>query len=304
VALVVMAAMTSSETSAQSSEATQVKPNGGGRGTDAGSLEGGLAAEKRGDWKTAFLLLRPLALDGNADAQDQLGFMYETGQGVGQDRSNAVAWYQAAARNGNAHAQTQSGILFKHEFGSDAYPGSMELFRKAADQGNADGQFQLGVMYYYGQGVPKDYAEAMKWFRKAANQGNADAQNAIGAMYYNGEVVPKDDTEAVKWYRKAADQGNADAQENLKKVEQDKKQVEQDKKQMELDKIIKLKLAARKEVGDTVCYPSSCKVSSCVVYGQVDEVHNDKIKVMPVDSDRSIWINYNEVIGWEEVCHL
>ena len=28
-------------------------------------------------------------------------------------------------------------------------------------------------MYYYGQGVPKNYAEAVKWFRKAAEQGYA-----------------------------------------------------------------------------------------------------------------------------------
>jgi TPR repeat protein len=117
-------------------------PNGG----DAGSLEGGLAAEKRGDWKTAFLLLRSLALDGNADAQDQPGIMYETGQGVVPDGSNAEAWYRAAARNGNAHAQTQMGKQV-------AWPLKEELFRKAAAQGNAEGQFQLRLMYNYGKGV-------------------------------------------------------------------------------------------------------------------------------------------------------
>jgi len=56
-----MAAMTPAGTSTQSpeqppSEANQAKSNVGSSGTDARSLEDGLAAEKRGDWKAAFLL--------------------------------------------------------------------------------------------------------------------------------------------------------------------------------------------------------------------------------------------------------
>jgi TPR repeat protein len=287
-------------TGTASAQTSGKMPNGG----DAGSLQDGLAAEKRGDWKAAYLLLWPLAVDGNAEAANQLGFMYETGKcakssiaadpktgcdhGLGptatdrerrENRENAGAWYRLAASKGNAHAETQVGMS-----------------REAADQGNAEGQFQLGIKYYFGQGVPKDYAEAMKWYRKAADQGNADAQNATGVMYNNGEGVPTNDTEAVKWYRKAADQGNADAQENIKRLEQ--------------NAIIKSKLATRKEIGDTVCsctwpvpaialspapkQPQSEPIgkqnpllqqllkdlgSPCRVYGQVENVHNDKIEV-------------------------
>jgi TPR repeat protein len=31
-------------------------------------------------------------------------------------------------------------------------------------------------MYYYGNGVPQDYAEAVTWYRKAAGQGNREAE--------------------------------------------------------------------------------------------------------------------------------
>ena len=31
-------------------------------------------------------------------------------------------------------------------------------------------QYNLGQMYKFGEGVPKDYAEAFKWFRKALNR--------------------------------------------------------------------------------------------------------------------------------------
>jgi TPR repeat protein len=289
----------SSGTSAQSaspeqlpSEAAQAKSNVGGTGTDAGSLEAGLAAEKRGDWTAALLLLKPLAEQGNERAQNSLGYMYENGEGAPKDNTEAMKWYRKAADQGNAVAQNNLGYMYYNGEGvPEDNTEAMNWFRRAADHGNADAQNNLGGMYYNGQGVPQDHAEAMKWFRKAADQGDADAQNNLGVMYYNGEGVPKDNTEAMKWYRKAADQGNVGAQENITRLN---KQVEQDKK-------MKPKLAARKEIGDTVCYPSSCTGSTCDIYGQVENVHNDKIEVRVhlSDHDQLNWISYNDVIE----CH-
>jgi hypothetical protein len=81
---------------------------------------------------------------------------------------------------------------------------------------------------------------------------------------------------------------------------------------VEQDKTIKIELAARKEIGDTVCYPSACTDSVCFIYGQVENVHNDKIEVRVHVSvpgsigpfggtpssnyDKLEWVNYNEVI--------
>jgi TPR repeat protein len=146
----------------------------------AGPLEDGQAAYYRGDYVTAFRLLRPFADKGEVEVQFNLGFMYSEGLGVQRD-------YVAAAT----------------------------LFRKAADQGEATSQFNLGLMYQSGHGVPQDYSEAFKWFRKAARSGLAEAQVNIGAMYRKGKGVPQDYAAAVMWDRKAADQGNALAQANL-----------------------------------------------------------------------------------------
>ena len=93
----------------------------------AGFAEGA-AAYLRGDYATALREYRPLAEQGNAAAQTNLGFMYDNGQGVPQDYAEAVKWY-----------------------------------RKAAEQGRADAQFNLGIMSARGQGVPQDYTEAVKW---------------------------------------------------------------------------------------------------------------------------------------------
>ena len=63
--------------------------------------------------------------------------------------------------------------------------------RQKAEAGDATAQYSLGLMYYNGEGVPKDSAEAVKWYRKAADQGYADAQFNLGLNYANGEGVPK-----------------------------------------------------------------------------------------------------------------
>jgi len=54
-------------------------------------------------------LWRPLADQGNADAQHRVGRMYEGGYGVPLDYAEAVKWYRKAADQGNAYAQSNLG---------------------------------------------------------------------------------------------------------------------------------------------------------------------------------------------------
>jgi TPR repeat protein len=68
----------------------------------AGPLEDAVAAAAGGDHATALRLWRPLADQGNALAQRNLGFMYANGQGVPQDYAEAVKWYRLAADQGDA----------------------------------------------------------------------------------------------------------------------------------------------------------------------------------------------------------
>jgi uncharacterized protein len=87
----------------------------------AGPGEDGYVAYSKGDYATAMSLWRPLADQGNAAAQTNLGWMYQKGQGVPQDNAQAVVWY-----------------------------------RKAAEQGDANAQYSLGFMYALGLGVPQE----------------------------------------------------------------------------------------------------------------------------------------------------
>jgi len=139
----------------------------------------GLDAYNAGDYATALQEWRPLAGQGNDSAQTNLGFMYESGQGVPQDYAEAAKWY-----------------------------------RLAAEQGYADAQYNLGQMYRKGEGVPQDYAEAVRLYRLAAEQGNAQAQINLGLMYAIGMGVPQDNVLAHMWFNLGAANGSENGAEN------------------------------------------------------------------------------------------
>jgi TPR repeat protein len=90
-----------------------------------------------------------------------------------------------------------------------------EETKRLAERGFAASQTLLGVMYYLGEGVPENKAEAARWYRLAAEQGDVNAQYELGTMYLNGEGVPENDAEAARWWLLAAKQGHANGQYNL-----------------------------------------------------------------------------------------
>ena len=59
-------------------------------------------------------LYRPLAEQGNADAQYSLGVMYDKGQGVKRDHVESMKWLQRAAQQGNQDAQLYLSDLHEH----------------------------------------------------------------------------------------------------------------------------------------------------------------------------------------------
>lgn len=145
----------------------------------AQDFERGFKAYEKKDYTTALNEWRPLAEQGDAYAQINLGVMYKEGQGVTQDYTEAVKW-----------------------------------FRLAAAQGVAGAQHHLGIMYDNGRGVTQNYKEAVKWYRLAAEQGNAKAQSNLGVMYGNGQGVIQSYLYAHMWFNIAAISGDADAVQN------------------------------------------------------------------------------------------
>ena len=166
----------------------------------AGPLEDGNAAYRRGDYAAAMQILRPLAEQGNAIAQYNLGVMYEHGQGVAQNYAEAVKQYRLAADQGLAYAQNNLGHMYDEGRGvAENYPNALKWYRLAADQGSPDAQHKIGFLFALGYGVPQSDVEAVKWFQLATDRGNLNGQYALGNHYALGEGVPQNYIYAYMW---------------------------------------------------------------------------------------------------------
>lgn len=177
------------------------------------SFEDGLSASKNGDYTRAMREFRSLAEHGHADAQVQLGIMYEMGLGVKKNYSEAAKWYQKAAINGESSAHKRLLEMKKRGLNSSSYPPVPENFEGNLKEPQI--QYDIGVMYYKGIGVDSDPDIAYRWFCMAANQGHAKAQNDMAVMLSKGIGTKQDSSEAYVWFLKAAEQGYEDSQFNL-----------------------------------------------------------------------------------------
>ncbi len=179
-------------------------------------FQAGLGAYRQGDYATALREWQPVAEQGDANAQYNMGLLYALGQGVPQDFKRAAEWYEKAAQQGVAAAQYNLGVIYANGQGvPQNVTEARQWFARAAEQGVAQAEDSLGYFYGSGQGIPKNFAEAEKWYRRAAEKGIASAQFNLGVMYDLGQGVERDFGEALKWYRKAAAQGYAGAMTNI-----------------------------------------------------------------------------------------
>ena len=87
----------------------------------------GYAAYESGDYATALREWTPLAEQGDADAQYNLGGMYETGQGVPQDNVFAHMWWEIVVLSGDKDAVKNRNTVAK-----EMTPSQIETARKLA----------------------------------------------------------------------------------------------------------------------------------------------------------------------------
>ena len=67
----------------------------------AQDFDAGLEAHNAGNYEAALEEWRPLAEQGSATAQNNLGYMYREGQGVLRNYVTAHMWLNIASQNGN-----------------------------------------------------------------------------------------------------------------------------------------------------------------------------------------------------------
>jgi len=179
----------------------------------------GYAEPSQADREEHLIKLRKVAESGDPDAQYELGYLNDTGKYykvLARDTRKAAEWYEKAALQGHAKAQTALGQLYINGYGvQQDYVVGVDWLQKAAEQGDADAHLELGWLYADGEGIPEDPVKALKWWQNAAERDFAHAQFTLGLIYNKGEIVPRDVTRTVELWSKAATQGYHPAQFNL-----------------------------------------------------------------------------------------
>lgn len=145
--------------------------------TDACLCLGGILYE-RGEYREAERWFLEAALKGDVKASYNLGLMYADGSLGEPDHIKATEWFESAASEGFAYAQTMMGTL---SLDSGDNERAEVWFRKAAAQGEPTAMYNLGALGISGQIAMGD-REAMDWLVRAATAGMPQAAELISRL--------------------------------------------------------------------------------------------------------------------------
>jgi len=146
--------------------------------------------------------VRALAETGNSVAECNLGVAYQNGYGETQpDMAIAKEWFQRSSDQGNPDAQSRLGDMYEYGDGvKQNYTEAAKWYRKAAEQGGGWSQFILAEHYEHGSGVTQNDSEALKWYLRAAKQGSPLAALFLSEAYRSGtHGLAMDYVQAYMW---------------------------------------------------------------------------------------------------------
>lgn len=200
--------------------------------------------------------LKSAASQNDEDAQFLLGFCYDNGIGVTENKVMALKYYQEAADNGEenamatmgekylkgdgvdrdfdkAHYYINAGILqnnprsyylgaevMRYGLGVEAdMAKAAEWYKVAAENGVVAAYVDLAQFYIHGLGgMKQDERLGFEWMKKAADEDDVNGIAGVANCYHFGTGVNKNMTSAIDYYKKAADRGNALSQYNLYRI--------------------------------------------------------------------------------------
>lgn len=149
-------------------------------GTSArADVKSGVDAWSRGDYPAAIKEWRPLAINGDADAQFNLGQAYKLGRGVPVDFKLAEGWYRKAAEQGHFQAEDNLGLIL---FQNGDRPKAMPYIEKSAVRGEPRAQYVLATALFNGDLAKKDWVRAYALMTRASASGLSQASASLAQM--------------------------------------------------------------------------------------------------------------------------
>jgi TPR repeat protein len=200
-------------------------------GCASSNYDRGIRHYKPDDVAAAVRELKPLAEQGDAEAQFNLGSLYYQGWGVPQDYKEAVKWLRKAAEQGHVFSQATLGTVYAEGVQGVVekdYPQALMWFIFAAAKGDKEAlEFRDNLasrmtpaqiteaQKLAREFKPQDvYTKSLREFKALAARGDVAAQFRVGLIYYRGLGVQPNYPEALNWFKKAALHGHSLAQYN------------------------------------------------------------------------------------------
>lgn len=189
----------------------------------AGSSGGAYDAFLNGRYEEAIAIWLPLANNGDAAAQFNMGVMYANGLGVDRDMGVAMDWWENAARQlhvRSAHNLALAMLAGEPHDGAREdqetdYTAVLRYLKIGSDAGYPNSEYTLGKLYAEGVGVEQDKRRAAELFLSAAIKGFAKAQYNLGKIYRDGTGMTANAGLSLFWFAEAAERGHPRAQDRI-----------------------------------------------------------------------------------------
>ena len=147
--------------------------------------------------------------DDKADAQSASDVATEnSGSTKTETLPTAVVWYLEMAKSGDADAQYNLGSVYETGFGVQADPlEAIDWYKKAAEQDHQLAQLKLGIMYVLGDGIRQSTIKGSSWIQSAAENGNKFAATLYQKVLSPDVILDISAEEVIKKVRPFIDLG-------------------------------------------------------------------------------------------------
>lgn len=156
-----------------------------------------------------------LAIDGNANAQYEVGMFYANEKSQHLDYKEAESWLLKSL--GQGHARAKFALAQIYDSGKikekNNVKQALQYYFDLAEQGYSTAQCILGIKYRFGLDVKSNIREAERWLLKASEQGDVNAQRHLADLY----LYHNKSRDALPWLKNASDRGDAHCTRRLKR---------------------------------------------------------------------------------------
>ncbi|MCD8338617.1 MAG: sel1 repeat family protein, partial [Burkholderiales bacterium] len=145
-----------------------------------------------------------------------LGFKFQTGNGVKESLQKAVEYYVKGCKLKSGQGCLNLGIMYAN--GRDveqSYPKAVEYFTKSCELKSGQGCLNLGTMYLTGQGVQQNYSKGINYFTKSCDLNFGAGCFNLGVVFAKGLGVDKSYPKAAEYFNKGCELKDGQACANL-----------------------------------------------------------------------------------------